>query len=146
MNSNIRNSIGECISKKNYYFSNENEQNSLVISNFDKFQDLYLDCKEAYNMSLFVFLMPNKPILIDQSLIWEKIFDQKSLKYLNNLYLNNFNGFDMNAKPVSFQNTLFGNVFIMYAFSRLDFYTNNTLIKKSDCKRELFDVNQKTFF
>ena len=144
LNFNIQASIGECISKTNSYFSNENE--FLVISNFNKFQDLFLECKEVYNIYSFAFFMPNKPILIDQSLKWEKIFDKKSFKSLNNLFMNNFKGFDMNAKPIGFQNTLIVNRYLLYAFSSLDFYINNTLIQKSDCKIELFDSNEKKIF
>jgi hypothetical protein len=73
-----------------YYFSNENEKNVLVISNFNKFQYLFLDCKERFNISWFVHFLPNKPILIDQSLEWGKIFEKKSLKLIKNLFMSNF--------------------------------------------------------
>ena len=138
--------LGDCIPKTNYYFSNDNQQNMLLVSNFNKFQDLFLDCKEVYNMSWYVYFMPNKRILIDQSLIWEKIFDKKSLKSIKNLFMNNFKGFDMNAKPITFQNTTFVSINIMYAFSNLDFYMNNTLIKKSECRKDFFNLKEKSFF
>ena len=144
--SNIENSIGDCIPRANNYFVNDKEKNMLVISNFDRFQDLILDCKEKFNISWYVNFLPNKPILIVKALKWEKIFDKKSLKSIKNLYMSNFKGFDMSTKAVSFQNTTFASINFMYAFSNLDFYMNNTLIEKSDCRREFFNFSQKTFF
>ena len=146
LNLNIQNSIGFCSPGKKSYFSNENEQNILLISNFDQFQDLFLDCKEKHNMSWFVYFLPNRPILIDKSLIWERIFSKKYLKLIRNLFMNNFKGFDINAKPVSFQNATFASINFMYSFSNLDFYMNDALIKKSECRKEFFDFSQKTLF
>ncbi len=56
-------------------------QNYVYIKDFDTYSDILLSCNTFYGLFGVdeVFLMPRRPILLDESLILENMFEERDL-------------------------------------------------------------------
>ena len=104
-----------------------------LLSKFNQFNELTLDCNQTYHVNKSFGFQPNERIIIDSSFDLKKLVSFKDGKSLMHMVFVNFKGIDYNTLPIPYEY-----VNIYYGFSKLDFYINNTLLDVSHCRREFF--------
>jgi len=109
----------------------------ITLSKFNDLKELKFNCKEPIDMSILQ-LLPNKPIILDNSLEIKNLQINDSLDDGFAFVFTNFKGFDLNSNP--FGQVKINKQFQCYYFqidSKFDFYLNNTLITSNNCKPNL---------
>ncbi len=115
----------------------------LYLTNFNKYSDIILGCNAFYDVSDIdeAFLMPRKPILLDESLMLENMFE----KYRLIINLVDVKGIALyeKIKPHVGNSQVF---LINFLHSTLEIYLNkNTKLSKLQCNKEIFK-NLTSFF
>ena len=64
-----------------YFYQSENQKNLTwsTLANFNTFQDLILDCNQTYNITEYLVMWPKRPLLLDESFKFERIFPQNNI-------------------------------------------------------------------
>jgi hypothetical protein len=113
------------------------DKNCLYFKNFDTYSDIILSCNAFYDLRDIdeVFLMPRKPILLDESLMLENMFE----KFEFEVNLLNVKGLALYEKKKAHDAT--ANICcINFQHSTLDIYLNkNTKLRKQECTKEIFN-------
>lgn len=126
----------DCFIKKYYYKEND----IYALRNFNTFKDLERDCNEKFEMSHYLEFIPSRPIIIDDKFQIEKIVNQKNIPFLYVINMIYFKGIDIGDIPVKLYQPL-----LYYTFSKLNAYSNNKLIEKSECNKDIFN-HENNFF
>ena len=136
----------KCKSKITQYLTYDINDNKYVISNFDKFTDLTLNCSERYNVSGKLNIIPNKPIIIDRNFQMAELFDKKTINSIFYLFMYNFDGININTDCIQDNRDSLSDLIFIYIFSKLDLYNNNNnLITESQCNKSLFEKKSRFF-
>jgi len=118
-----------------------------IFTGFTTFNEMQMSCGQKYRIgdtngkqNTLLVLLPKRPLMLDVS--FDKfgffIIDWRDFPLVQLLILQSIIGIE-NTRAINnqLQNTL------LIAFSKLDFYLNNTLINETDCEKL---VGAKTFF
>ena len=136
----------KCKSKITQYLTYDINDNKYVISNFDKFTDLTLNCSERYNVSGKLNIIPNKPIIIDRNFQMAELFDKKTINSIFYLFMYNFDGININTDCIQDNRDSLSDLIFIYIFSKLDFYNNNdNLITESQCNNSFLEKKSGFF-
>jgi hypothetical protein len=78
----------------------EHSKNWSFLLNFNNFKQLSLECiNKTLNTTSFIGILPNQPILLDDSFKLGNIFGKFQLHLIEFIYVGNLNGIDLNSKP-----------------------------------------------
>jgi len=112
-----------------------------LFSNFNEFNDLPLECNQTYDISDYLVMIPKRPIIIDETFQFKKIFNQSQIDSINSLYIANLKGVDLNSKSFILDSNRFKQRVNLNIFaSRMDVYVNSSLIDSEIC--DLTTYNQ----
>ena len=136
-------------SKYFYYVMSTNKENNVTwsfLANFKEFNDTILDCNQTYNITEYVAIWPERPLIIDQNIQLKKIFPQNQIDSITSLNFVSVKGIDLNSKSsILTSNQNFKQMTVLkICFSILDFYSNSILIDSNQC--DLTTYNNSTIF
>jgi hypothetical protein len=124
-----------------FSYGEENGGISTVLKNFDSFDEFENVCKIFFNQSfILLMLQPNKPIIVDKKFNLNNIFETIDIISLYLVAFVKIKGIDVDAQKNIFK---FQPPMLTFMFSKLDFYYNNTAIKKEDCNLEFFNKHHQ---
>jgi hypothetical protein len=139
----------ECLKKSSQYFNYMSHNDNLTwsfLKNFKKFTDLILDCNQTYNITKHVILWPKDSLVIDESVQLNKVFDESKIKSIAYLNIINFKGIDINSQSFLLDSSRFKlKLKINIYFSKLDIYSNSSLIEASKCDLATYNVSNNFF-
>jgi len=119
--------------------------NTLVYyTNFDTYSDIILSCNVLYDVHDIyeVYLMPRKPILLDESLMLERMFQKSDLR----INLLNVKGLALYEKHKVAHAVKAKICCIYFLHTILDIYLDkNTKLSKLECRKDIFQ-NLTNFF
>ena len=130
-----------------FYKKIEMEHNltSSVFRNFNKFNDLILDCNQTYNITRYVEMFPKNSLIIDEQFQFKKIFNQNQIDQIVHIDIVNINGIDINSNSFILTTKRFKQkVSILLTLSTLNVYSNSTQIDLDKC--DLATYNSKNNF
>ena len=129
--------IEVCVNKTNKYFLQRQDPYSTKnmtwshFQNFNQFTDLFMNCNQTYDTTIFVEFRPNRKILVDKNFTFAHLINASNLKLLDTLVFSNVKGVDLNSKLIKRNiNTL------TFVFSEFNVYSNGTLL--TECSPNSF--------
>jgi hypothetical protein len=109
----------------------------VYFNNFDTYSDILLSCNAVYDVRDVdeVYLMPRKPILVDESLMLERMFHKSDL----GIYLLNVKGLALYEKHKAAREVKANICCIVFLHTVLDIYFDkNTKLSKLECNKGIF--------
>jgi len=142
----------ECLKEQSkhitYYINRRAKENftHTALVNFDQFNDLIiLGCNKSYSITKYLSVWPSKQIVIDRSFQLNKIINQSQLNLIENLYLRNLKGIDLNSQSFILDiNRLRQPVIVDIFYSTLNVYSDSKRVEK--CDAETYNLTSTTTF
>ena len=117
-----------------------------LLLNFDTFDQLLLDCNQAYNITDLLCILPNKKLLLDNSSKLDTIISAKKVRLISVVFLRNVIGIDIHSEPFTIQASNYALMIELgISLSKFDIYSNRTLVDYSQCDPLAYN-NTNRFF
>ena len=117
------------------------QEGVIIFSKFKNFTEIIPECK--YDAVEEILIEPYNEMLIDKSFQIGNLFKENQLSRIHDVNLGNIRGIDVEA---TFSNTKISkNILVGFSFSKLDIYSNQTILTASQCNTQIYN-NLNSFF
>ena len=126
-----------------YFNAYTNNNLTMIIQNFNKFDELNFNCKNLTLTVTVVVILPNREILLDNTVTFIRLVNLVKYVYNKNIVFNRINGF--NLKLYKKPNYYYKGYEILFENSRFDFYIDGSKINEKNCKLSNFNQTFNIF-
>ena len=140
----------ECSLLSNKYFeystinTDKLTPKTVLIKGFDSFDELNFDCGSVNLTVETVFFIPNKDILLDNTMSIKHLLYSITFSYKDTVVFTRIKGFNTKL-PYQRPGTSYGHLNVLFLSSKFDFYLNGTKIDETNCKLSNFNEKYDAF-